>query len=218
MSDHRTTESPPFNSQNFAMLPFFPVTGTLEWSGIPEYFKCEKDCRAEPCHACCFIVLVDAELHSLFASPHFLRMRRPRVEHSLVWIGHINGLRTLLTDGGRCQAYYPPRQHIIPVHTGNAKCTDCYWQLYCRCYIHSAIFDFKFSFFKLQILFPLQLFDSSSFKYDRTILAKNFFDHFSPIYERFRFLRVMNTVLTCFFFLLRFLILLHIFIMASLFF
>ena len=47
----------------------------------------------QPCHASCFNNLVDAELHSLFASPHYLRMRRPKIVHSLVWI---NELCTLL--------------------------------------------------------------------------------------------------------------------------
>ena len=67
-------------------------------------------------------------------------MRRSEVEHSLVWIGHIStGCVHYLYDGGRSQTYYPPRLYIIPVLTGNAKCTDRFWQVCCRCYtkIHS---------------------------------------------------------------------------------
>ena len=85
-----------FNPQIYSILPLFPSTGLLKWSEIWEYIKCQKDYSTQPCHACCFIVLIYTELHSLFALLHYLRMRRLEVEHSLVWIGHINGLCTLL--------------------------------------------------------------------------------------------------------------------------
>ena len=128
-----------FNPKIQVMLPLFPLTGTLKWSEMPEWVNCQKDYSTKLYHACCFIVLVDAELHLLFDSQHYLRRKRSEVEHSLVCIGYINGLWTLLHDGGKSQACCPPRQHISTVHTGNAKCTDCFWQLYCLWYtkIHS---------------------------------------------------------------------------------
>ena len=61
-------------------IPLFSLTSTLKWSIIPEYVKCQSDYSTHPCHVCCFIVLEDAELHSLFASHYY--SRTPEIDTS----------------------------------------------------------------------------------------------------------------------------------------